>query len=231
MAGCSGAPVQPTPGSSPTPGGSPTSAPSARPTVAPGPTATGPGPTDAGDWWLGGPITWTATGSDDNSPPHVESVSGSAYVVIHVIDPYLMLAERDTGNTYTYDYTSSREDCPSTHEEGTLESQAGVGTTDEWDYSIGTLNVSGPPGQDLAVTISMPDYCGPSMGGNVDRLRGFFLGFPDCEPGGDQLFARFDGADSYVIDCDVIGYGPANEFVGTASGHVDGTLSPMAPPT
>ena len=221
LIGCSSTPnAQPTPGSSATLGPTANSQPTPAVINTPG---------DDEDWYLGGTITWTASGSDDNSPPHIESVTGTATVVIHVIDPYLMLAERETPSTYSYDYTSNSDTCPATHEEGTLESQAGVGTTDEWDYSIGTLNPFGPPGTDLSLTISMPDYCGPSMGGTVDRSRGFLLGFPDCESGGDQLFARFDGVDSYVIDCDVIAYGPANEFVGTATGHVSGTLTTVQP--
>ncbi|MEP7378131.1 MAG: hypothetical protein ABI725_01060 [Chloroflexota bacterium] len=231
LLGCSGAPAQQSPAPTFPPG--PSSAPSTTATGQPTPTSTHqrtPKPTDEGESWLGGTITWTASGTDGSTPPTTQSVTGTAYVVIHVIDPYLLLAERDTGNTYSYDYTSNRDDCPSTHEEGTLESQAGVGTTDPWDYSIGTLNPSGPTGEDLSLTIAMPDYCGPSMGGNVDTQRGFLEGFPDCEPSGDQLFARFDGVDSYVIDCDVIGYGGANEFVGTASGHVSGTLSPLDGP-
>jgi hypothetical protein len=60
------------------------------------------------------------------------------------------------------------------------------------------------------------------MGGDVDRLRPFFSGFPDCEPQGDQIIARFDGVENYVIDCDVVGWGVANEFSGAVSGHVSG---------
>ena len=60
-------------------------------------------------------------------------------------------------STYAYDYTSNRDDCPSSSEKGTLESQAGVGTTEEWDYSIATLNPGGPIGQDLSLQIIMAD--------------------------------------------------------------------------
>src|SRR6185503_5964846 len=114
--------------------------------------------------------------------------TGTAYVVIHVVNPSLLLAERDTGNTYNYDY-SNNYGCGSSHEEGTLESQVGVGTTDFWDYSIATLNVNGRLGEDLPLSIHMPDYCGPSLGGDAGRVPDYD-GFPDCEPGGDQLFAR-----------------------------------------
>ena len=53
---------------------------------------------------------------------------------------------------------------------------------------------------------------------------------PDCEPRGDQLTARFDGVENYVIDCDVIAWGGASEFTGTVSGHVSGVLSPLDGP-
>jgi hypothetical protein len=180
---------------------------------------------------IGGTITWTATATEESGdPPITESVSGTANVVIHVVTPYLLLAEREDNSTYTYDYTSNRDDCPSTHEQGTLESQVGVGSTEDWDYSIGTLNPGGPIGEDLALQIILADYCGPSMGGQVDRSRAYVQGMPDCEPLGDQLFARFDGVENYVIDCDVIDWGVANEFTGTVSGHVSGTLRPLDGP-
>jgi hypothetical protein len=220
LAGCTGAPTQQTPASSPAPSAVTSGQPTPPRTVV---------PTQSGeaDLRIGGTITWTATATDESNPSTTESVTGTAFVVIHVVNPYLLLAEREDMSTYSYDYTSNRRDCPSTHEEGTLESQVGVGTTDEWDYSIGTLNPGGPIGEDLHLQIIIPDYCGPSMGGDVDRSRGYVQGFPDCEPRGDQLFARFDGVDTYVIDCDVIGYGNANEFTGTVSGHVSGTLRPL----
>lgn len=180
--------------------------------------------------YIGGTITWTAQSSQPVADTiHTQSVTGTAYVVIHVVTPFLLLAERDTGNTYSYDY-SNNYSCPSSHEAGTLESQAGVGTTDEWDYSIATLNPGGPLGEDLHLQILMPDYCGPTMGGDVDRSRPYFSGFPDCEPLGDQLYARFDGVENYVIDCDVIGFGGVTADTGTVSGHVSGTLSPLDGP-
>jgi hypothetical protein len=233
LVSCGGAPTQqPTPAGQATPPG-----PSATPpaTATPGlqtPTTThGETPATGEDYYLGGTITWTASGTDNSDPVLIESSSGTANVVIHVINPYLILAEREGHSTYSYDYSSNTDICPASHEEGTLESQAGVGGDGATDYSIGTLNVGGPAGEDLSLTIDMPDYCGASTGANPPQAFADFQGFPDCEPGGDQLFARYDGVDSYVIDCDVIGYGPANEFVGTASGHVSGTLTPVeAPP-
>jgi hypothetical protein len=151
-------------------------------------------------------------------------------VVIHVVTPYLLLAEREDHSTYSYDWESNVELCTSSHEEGTLESQAGVGTTEDWDYSIGTLNPGGPLGQDLHLQIILSDYCGPSMGGDVVPGSFYIQGFPDCEPQGDQLFARFDGVENYVIDCDVTGFGPADEFSGTVTGHVSGVLRPLDGP-
>ncbi|MBA2640061.1 MAG: Ig-like domain-containing protein, partial [Nocardioidaceae bacterium] len=114
----------------------------------PGPPG-GPAPTpcDEPEFHIGGTITWTATAADEWDPPFVESVTGTAYVVFTVKTPYLLTAEREDGSTYSYDYTSNGSapfECPSSHEEGTLESQGGVGTTDFWDDSIGTLNLGGP---------------------------------------------------------------------------------------
>ncbi|MEP7158273.1 MAG: hypothetical protein ABI797_02510 [Chloroflexota bacterium] len=228
LAGCTGAPGQQT--QPPAASGTSTPAPSPVNSGQPTPPRTvAPGQSDEPDLRIGGTITWTASATSDSNPPTIESVTGTASIVIHVVNPYLLLAEREDMSTYAYDYTSNRDECPSTHEEGTLESQVGVGTTDEWDYSIGTLNPGGPIGEDLHLQIIIPDYCGPSMGGDVDRSRAYVQGFPDCEPRGDQLFARFDG-ENYVIDCDVIGWGGANEFTGTVSGHVSGTLSPLDGP-
>jgi hypothetical protein len=68
------------------------------------------------------------------------------------------------------------------------------------------------------------------MGGDVDPLRTHIQGFPDCEPAGDQIIARFDGVENYVIDCDVIGWGLANEYGGIVSGHVSGVLRPLDGP-
>jgi hypothetical protein len=209
--------------------GSPTSAPSATTNGQPTPARTvGSEPTDEPDLYIGGTITWTASATDESDPPLSATVSGAADVVIHVIIPSLLLAEREPASTYSYDYGNSWG-CPSSHEEGTLESQVGVGTTDEWDFSIGTLNPGGRLGEDLHLQIFMPDYCGASLGIDAGRVPDFD-GFPDCEPLGDQLFARFDGVENYVIDCDVIAWSVANELVGTVSGHVSGTLSPLAAP-
>ena len=186
---------------------------------------------DERDLHIGGRITWEATAiADYGDPPRTESVSGSMDVVIHVVTPYLLLAEREDHSTYSYDYTSNVELCTSSREEGTLESQAGVGTTDEWDYSIGTLNPSGPLGEDLHLQLILSDYCGPSMQGDVEPGSFYIQGFPDCEPQGDQLIARFDGVENYVIDCDVVAWGVANEFGGTISGHVSGNLRPLDGP-
>ena len=86
--------------------------------------------TEEADLYIGGTITWTATGTDESNPVTTESSTGTANVVIHVIDPNLLLAEREDHNTYSYNYSSKRDPAPPPHEEGTLESQAGVGTTD-----------------------------------------------------------------------------------------------------
>lgn len=229
VVGCGGSPAQPPasvpPGSSPVP--STVSSASPLPQITTRPRTT---PTQADDEesWLGGTITWTANTSEPVADTiHTQSISGTANVVIHVIDPYLLLAERDTGNTYRYDYTNNY-DCPSSHEEGTLESQVGVGTTDFWDFSIATLNPAGPTGEDLHLSIHMPDYCGPSLGADAGRVPDYD-GFPDCEPLGDQLYGRFDGV-NYVIDCDVISFSGVSRDTGTVSGHVSGTLSPIAAP-
>jgi hypothetical protein len=181
--------------------------------------------------YLGGTITWTATAIvPDNDIIRTYSVTGTANIVIHIVNPYLLLAERDPGSTYSYDY-SDNVDCPSSHEEGTLESQVGVGSSEHWDYSIGTLNIGGGPlGEDLHLQIFMPDYCGASLGGDAGRVPDFD-GFPDCEPRGDQLFARFDGVANYVIDCpEIFSYLSIDNSIGTVTGHVDGTLSPLAGP-
>ena len=180
---------------------------------------------------IGGTITWEATATDEfGDPPRMDTVSGRMDVIIHVVTPYLLLAEREDHSTYSYDYTTNLELCPSSHEEGTLESQAGVGTTDEWDYSIGTLNPGGPLGEDMHLQIILSDYCGPSMQGDVEPGSFYIQGFPDCEEGGDELFARFDGVENYVIDCDVVGFSNANEFTGTVTGHVSGVLRPLDGP-
>lgn len=223
LAGCIGAPPQQT-SAGPT---ASTPAPSA---VASGQPRTGaprqsPEPTDEADQYIGGTITWTAQTSIPVADTiHTQSVSGTADIVIHVVIPSLLLAERDRPSTYIYDY-GNNYGCPSSHEEGTLESQVGVGSSDEWDYSIATLNPGGPIGEDLHLQILMPDYCGPSMGGEVDRTRPYITGFPDCEPGGDQLYARFDGIENYVIDCDaIVSFGGVDNNIGTVTGHVSGTL-------
>lgn len=230
LVGCAGAPSQGT-ASQGTPAVTPATT-SALPTqvVTARPSAT-TAPTAEEDFYIGGTITWTAQTSEPVADTiHTQSVSGTAHVVIHVITPYLMLAERDTGNTYSYDYANNYN-CGGSHEEGTLESQAGVGSTDDWDYSIATLNPFGVPGSDLNFSIAMPDYCGASMGGTVDRTVPFFNGFPDCEPTGDQLYARWDGVDSYVLDCDaIVEFNGVDNNIGTATGHVEGTLTTVAAP-
>lgn len=227
LAGCTGGPAQQTPGVSPTSPPAPSAVTSAhpQPSVVPVPT---PGQSGEPDLYIGGTITWTAQVSEPVADTiHTQSVSGTADIVIHVVIPSLLLAERVPGSTYSYDYTNNYN-CAGSHEEGTLESQVGVGTTDEWDYSIATLNPGGRLGEDLHVQILMPDYCGPSMGGDVDRSRPHFSGFPDCEPLGDRLFARFDGVDSYVIDCDaIVEFGGVDNNSGTITGSVSGTLRPL----
>ncbi len=177
---------------------------------------------------FGGTITWTVESSVTiGDQVQTQSVSGTADVVIHVLDPYLLLAERDDHSTYSYDYSNSYN-CASTHESGTLESGAGVGDSDFTDYSIGILNPGAPIGEDLALQIIIPDYCGPSMGSDVDTTRPFFEGFPDCEPGGDQLYARFDGVENYVIDCPAVyQWNGVNSTTGTVTGHVSGTIHPL----
>jgi hypothetical protein len=181
---------------------------------------------------IGGRITWEATATElYGDPPRTQSVSGSMDVVIHVVTPYLLVAEREDHSTYSYDYTSNDERCTSSHEEGTVESYAGVGTTEEWDYSIGNILPGGPLGEDMHIYINLPDYCGPSMGGDVEPGRPYISGFPDCEPGGDAMFARFDGVENYVIDCDeVVGFGGITDDFGVVTGHVSGTLRPLDGP-
>jgi hypothetical protein len=230
LAACTGAPgatIQQSPALSSSPL-SPTPSAGSDPTAA----ATGTAdPSAEADMYIGGTITWTAqaTKQDIGLPEQVQSVTGTADVVIHVVTPSLLLAERDTGNRYSYDYANNFS-CPSSHEEGTLESQVGVGTSDDWDYSIATLNPGGTLGDDLHLQILMPDYCGPSMGGEVDKSQAYFNGFPDCEPLGDQLLARFDGVDSYVIDCDAVySFNSIDNSIGTVTGHVSGTLSSVQP--
>jgi hypothetical protein len=229
LAGCAGAPIAQTPAASIPSSPASSAATSGQPTP---PRTAAPTQSGGPELYIGGTITWTAqaTKQDVGLPPQIQNVSGTADIVIHVVTPYLLLAERDGGSTYSYDYANNY-DCPSSHEEGTLESQVGVGTTEDWDYSIATLNPGGPVGEDLHLQIIMPDYCGASMGGEVDRSRPYFTGFPDCEPSGDQLYARFDGVENYVIDCEaVFGFGGVDNNVGSVTGHVSGTLSPVDGP-
>ena len=182
---------------------------------------------------IGGTITWTAEshvhyGDIDQT----ETVSGTAQIVILVKDSYLLIAERGGGSTYSYDY-SNNFNCPSSHEAGTLESGAGVGGTERTDYSIAILNPGAPLGEDLHLQIIMPDYCGPPQGSSVDPSTPSFSGFPDCEEGGDQMYARFDGVENYVIDCPAIfGWGgvDSNTPNGSVTGHVTGTLRPLDGP-
>jgi hypothetical protein len=228
LLGCAGAPA-PTQQTSAVPRPSPSTIATQQPAAS---HAATPEPSNEGDLYIGGTITWTAqaTKTDVGTDPMVQTVTGTANIVIHVLTPYLLLAERDGGSTYSYDYTNNY-DCASSHEEGTLESQAGVGGTEDWDYSIATLNPGAPLGEDLHLQILMPDYCGPSMGGEVDKTRPYFSGFPDCEPSGDQLWARFDGVENYVIDCDaVFGFSGVDNNIGQVTGHVSGTLSPLDGP-
>jgi hypothetical protein len=228
VAACSGAPSQATPGGSPGSSTAPTGGqPTPARTLTPQPS---PGETDEGDVYFGGTITWTAQTTEPVADViHTQSVSGTAFVVIHVVNPSLLLAERDTGNTYSYDY-GNNYGCAGSHEDGTLESQVGVGTTDEWDYSIATLNVNGRLGEDLPLSIHMPDYCGPSLGGDAGRVPDYD-GFPDCEEGGDQLYARFDGVGSYVLDCAaIVSFNGVDNNIGTATGSVSGTLRPLDGP-
>ncbi len=185
---------------------------------------------DPVDLHIGGTITWTAQTSVVQGELQTQSVSGTADVVIHVIDPYLLIAERDDHSTYSYDY-SNNYNCAASHEEGTLESYAGQPDgAERWDYSIAALNPGGPLGEDLYLQILMPDYCGPSMGGNAEPGSVHFEGFPDCEPTGDQLIARFDGVSNYVIDCDVFGFSGVDNNFGEVSGHVSGVLRPLDGP-
>ena len=182
------------------------------------------------DLHLGGRITWTAQTSVVSGEVMTQSVSGSADVVIHVVTPFLLLAEREDNSTYNYEY-SNNYNCAGSHESGTLESYAGQPDgAEDWDYSIGRLNPGGPIGEDLYLSIGMPDYCGPSMGGNADHSVPFFNGFPDCEPTGDQLIARFDGVSNYVIDCDVYEFNGVSQDFGEVSGHVSGVLRPLDGP-
>lgn len=227
LAGCTGTPTQQSPAVSPTSPPAPTAGTSGQPTP---PRTPVPSQSEEPDLYIGGTITWTAQVSQPVADTiHTQSVSGTADIVIHVVIPSLLLAERVPGSTYSYDYTNNY-DCASSHEEGTLESQVGVGTTDEWDYSIATLNPGGRLGEDLHLQIFMPDYCGPSLGGDAGRIPDFD-GFPDCEPTGDQMYARFDGVESYVIDCDaIVEFGGVDNNIGTVTGQVSGTLHPLAGP-
>ena len=127
---------------------------------------------------FGGTITWTAQSSVTvGGQVQTQSVTGTADVVIHVIDPYLLVAERDGGSTYSYDY-SNNYNCASSHEAGTLESGAGVGDTNFTDYSIGILNPGAPIGEDLALQILMPDYCGRIDGQQCRYNKAVLRGFP-----------------------------------------------------
>jgi hypothetical protein len=81
------------------------------------------------------------------------------------------------------------------------------------------LNVGGRLGEDLYLHINMPDYCGPARFGNVGTDYYAFQGFPDCALNS-QIIAKFDGVDSYVIDCDVVAWGGS----ASASGHISGVL-------
>jgi len=100
----------------------------------------------------------------------------------------------------------------------------GVGEVQQTDYSIGMLNVGGRLGEDLYLSINIPDYCGPSMGGDVSGDYYGFQGFPHCALNS-QTIARFDGKENYVIDCDVVEWaGYTNDNGGIVSGHISGTL-------
>jgi hypothetical protein len=179
------------------------------------------------DLHLGGLITWNASSPGRFGYP--ENTSGSAHVVLHVVTHSLLVAERDEQNdhsTYKYEYSSDDERCSSSSESGTLESGGGVGEVGATDYSIGTLNVSGDGlWHDLYLYINMRDYCGPSRGGDLGTDYFGFQGFPSCETGPYPIIARFDGTDSYIIECNVTNWDNVE-----ASGHISGILKMLDGP-
>lgn len=45
------------------------------------------------------------------------------------------------------------------------------------------------------------------------------------------MYARFDGVENYVIDCDaIVEFGGVDNTTGTVTGHVSGMLSPLDGP-
>src|SRR5512141_931980 len=97
LAGCAGAPIQPTPAAPATSSPVPSAATSGQPTP---PRTVAPTQSGEPDLYIGGTITWTAqaTKQDVGLPPQIQSVTGTADIVIHVVTPYLLLAERDGGS-------------------------------------------------------------------------------------------------------------------------------------
>ena len=167
---------------------------------------------------LGGRITWNAAITDELVG--TQSVSGTADVVIHVTESRL-IAELEDHSTYSYDFTGPPDQCASSHEAGTLDTLGReYGPAGPLDYSGGMLIVDGWLGQDIRLHLYAHDYCGPSMGDSVSGTAYGVFGFPFCEQPG-FVTARFDGVQSYVIDCDVIGWGGGSAPV---SGHFSGVL-------
>jgi hypothetical protein len=187
---------------------------------------------------LGGTITWSRestlilrTPETPDWERHV-TVSGRADVVLLVTDSgysYRLMAERDGGSTYSYDYSfheTDGEDCDS-HETGTLETYAGVPDADFGDWSIGRLNPIGGLFEDVTLDFAIHDWCGPSMGKNIpDELRNRgFDGFIRCPEDEFQLTAEFDGSSTYIVNCSYEYDRSMEDDTDTGNGQVSGTLT------
>jgi hypothetical protein len=195
-------------------------------------------PCDESQLHLGGTISWSRESTlilrSPGSPDwerHV-TVSGQAQIVLKLTDTgyhYELIAERDGGSTYSYDYsfheTNGTENCDS-HEVGTLETWGGVPDADFGDWSIGQLNPTGGLFEDITLDLNIWDYCGPNMGKNIpDPRPRQFEGFIKCPEDEFQLTAEFDGGTSYVVDCSYQYDRSLEADTDTGSGEVHGTLT------
>jgi hypothetical protein len=188
---------------------------------------------------FGGTLTWEETTrfATPNSE-RTTRLTGSAQVVLVARGEYAisLSAERDGGSTYRYDFelrdnSPGAETCE-THEEGVLETSAGVADGFFGDWSIGRLNVSGELGTDLSVLLAIWDWCGPQMGRDVpEELRNRTIkGWPNCPQDGITLTAVFDGTSSYRIDCSYEYDRSSGDIVDVGSGRISGTIAPLDGP-
>jgi hypothetical protein len=173
--------------------------------------------------YVAGTIAWSATQTDASVPGTLvtTTTSGSARLVLKVDPSYGFLAERATGSTYSWDY--NRSDCsPPGHFNGTLETSSGA---NEVGNGIGNFLPSGGPGGDWEFVLVLSDQWRSTCYKITEMRRASPFDFPGCSPRG-WASAKFDGADSYTIDCRL----DATFGRVTQTGEVHGKLTPFDGP-